>query len=259
MASVLNTTNLTLREIDQINYEAMIRIAENAPRGTVIKSIHCEFLSDGSLWIKAKTSKGCRKTWMRKEEVISIIGWSYMYRPWTTTNHDLKKEITCESTFPGPWARVFVKINHVFPKLLSSTHVPHMSRGSGEKGHWAVSPVQVSCHFLPSCVLSSTRRRWWSHCPRNCQARKIWGRLNLSQAGEWGERVKSSQAKAEWESTEGDQTMKTVNHLASKFGDTGGKWMFHVWEHHVDSKFSDITRSMLSGGLGPINRWNCWT
>ena len=81
MASVLNTTNLTLREIDQINHEAMIRIAENAPRGTVIKSIHCEFLSDGSLWIKARTSKGCRKIWMRKEEVISIIGWSYMSRP----------------------------------------------------------------------------------------------------------------------------------------------------------------------------------
>ena len=112
MASVLNDSNLTLREIDQICYESKIRIVEHAPRGTVIKSIHCEFLSDGSLWIKAKTSKGCRKTWMRKEEVISIIGWSYMYRPWTTTNHDLKKEITCESTFPGPRARVFVKINH---------------------------------------------------------------------------------------------------------------------------------------------------
>ena len=80
MASVLNDSNLTLREIDQICYEAKIMIAEDAPRGTVIKSISCDFLYDGSLWIKAKTSTGCRKIWMRKEEVIAIIGRSYTYR-----------------------------------------------------------------------------------------------------------------------------------------------------------------------------------
>ena len=41
-------------------------------------------------------------------------------------------------------------------------------------------------------------------------------------------RVKSAEAKAEWESIEGERTMGTINNLASKFGDMGGKWLFHV-------------------------------
>ena len=40
--------------------------------------------------------------------------------------------------------------------------------------------------------------------------------------------MKSAEAKAEWDSIEGERTMGTINNLASKFGDMGGKWLFHV-------------------------------
>ena len=62
-------------------------------------------------------------------------------------------------------------------------------------------------------------------------------------------RVKSPEAKAEWESIEGERTLETVNNLASKFGDMGGKWLFHVSTEFVDRKFSSLALLMVSGGL----------
>ena len=62
-------------------------------------------------------------------------------------------------------------------------------------------------------------------------------------------RFKSAEAKAEWESIEGERTMGTINNLASKFGDMGGKWLFHVSTEFVDRKFSSLALLMVSGGL----------
>ena len=61
--------------------------------------------------------------------------------------------------------------------------------------------------------------------------------------------MKSAEAKAEWESIEGERTMGTINNLASKFGDMGGKWLFHVSTEFVDRKFSSLALSMVRGGL----------
>ena len=64
-------------------------------------------------------------------------------------------------------------------------------------------------------------------------------------------RVKSAEAKAEWDDVEGERNMETVNTLANNFGDTGGKWLFHVTRESVDSSFSKLAQTMLCGGLGP--------
>ena len=62
-------------------------------------------------------------------------------------------------------------------------------------------------------------------------------------------RGKSAEAKAEWDSIEGERTMGTINNLASKFGDMEGKWLFHVSAEFVDRKFSSLALSMVRGGL----------
>ena len=71
------------------------------------------------------------------------------------------------------------------------------------------------------------------------------------QLGDQDRRVKSAQAKAEWDGLEGERTMETVNRLAAKYGDTGGKWLFHVTPQWVDKSWEKIALAMLSGGLGP--------
>ena len=69
--------------------------------------------------------------------------------------------------------------------------------------------------------------------------------------GDKDRRVKSAQAKAEWDGLEGERTMETVNQLAAKYRDTGGKWLFHLTPQHVDKSWEKIALAMLSGGLGP--------
>ena len=69
--------------------------------------------------------------------------------------------------------------------------------------------------------------------------------------GDKDRRVKSVQAKAEWDGLRGERTMETVNQLAAKYGDTGGKWLFHVTPQVVDKSWERIALAMLSGGLGP--------
>ena len=69
--------------------------------------------------------------------------------------------------------------------------------------------------------------------------------------GDRDRRVKSVQAKAEWDGLRGERTMETVNELAVQYGDTGGKWLFHVTPQWVDKSWEKIALSMLSGGLGP--------
>ena len=69
--------------------------------------------------------------------------------------------------------------------------------------------------------------------------------------GNHDRRVKSVQAKAEWDGLGRERNMETVNKLAAKYGDTGGKWLFHVSPQHVDRSWEKIALAMLSGGLGP--------
>ena len=69
--------------------------------------------------------------------------------------------------------------------------------------------------------------------------------------GDRQRRVKSAQAKAEWDGLEGERTMETVNQLAAKYRDTGGKWLFHATPQGVDKWWEKIALAMLSGGLGP--------
>ena len=69
--------------------------------------------------------------------------------------------------------------------------------------------------------------------------------------GDNDRRVKSARAKAEWEGLKGERTMETVDKLAAKYGDTGGKWLFHVNPQVVDKSWEKLALAMLSGGLGP--------
>ena len=46
--------------------------------------------------------------------------------------------------------------------------------------------------------------------------------------------------------------MDTVNSLAASYGDTGGKWLYHVTVEQVDESWATLAKSMLSGGLGPL-------
>ena len=69
--------------------------------------------------------------------------------------------------------------------------------------------------------------------------------------GDKDRRVKSAQAKAEWDGLKGERTMESVNKLAVKYGDTGGKWLFHVDKSRVDKSWEKLALAMLSGGLGP--------
>ena len=70
--------------------------------------------------------------------------------------------------------------------------------------------------------------------------------------GDRERRVKSVQAKAEWDGLEGEErTMETVNQLAAKFGDTGGKWLFHVTSQGVDRSWARLALGMLAAYLGP--------
>ena len=69
--------------------------------------------------------------------------------------------------------------------------------------------------------------------------------------GDKDRRVKSAQAKAEWDGLKGERTMESVNKLAVKYGDIGGKWLFHVDKSRVDKSWEKLALAMLSGGLGP--------
>ena len=70
--------------------------------------------------------------------------------------------------------------------------------------------------------------------------------------GDNDRRVKSAQAKKEWDGLRGERTMETVNQLAAKYGDTGGKWLFHLTRQSVDKSWQKLALAMLSGGLGPF-------
>ena len=89
---------------------------------------------------------------------------------------------------------------------------------------WLVFTIQES----QSASQQSDQLRAWleTNKPSKVTRQSGVGWISVKRGSE-ERRVKSSQAKAEWE-TEGERTMETVNHLASKFGDTGSKWMFHV-------------------------------
>ena len=70
--------------------------------------------------------------------------------------------------------------------------------------------------------------------------------------GDRQRRVKSVQAKAEWEGLEGEErTMETVNQLAARYRDTGGKWLFHVTSEGVDRSWARLALGMLGADLGP--------
>ena len=69
--------------------------------------------------------------------------------------------------------------------------------------------------------------------------------------GDLDRRVKSARAKAEWDRLGGERTMTTVNKLAVKYGDTGGKWLFHLKRQYVDKSWQKLAFAMLSGDLGP--------
>ena len=73
----------------------------------------------------------------------------------------------------------------------------------------------------------------------------------MSSLRSYARRVKSAEAKAEWKGTKEERTMDTVNNLAAKYGDTGGKWLFHVTVDLVDKCWESLALVMLSGGLGP--------
>ena len=69
--------------------------------------------------------------------------------------------------------------------------------------------------------------------------------------GNQDRRVKSAQAKAEWDGLRGERNMESVNKLAAKYGDSGGKWLFHVTRQYVDKSWQRLAFAMLSRNLGP--------
>ena len=67
----------------------------------------------------------------------------------------------------------------------------------------------------------------------------------MSSLRSYARRVKSAEAKAEWKGTKEERTMDTVNNLAAKYGDTGGKWLFHVTVDLVDKCWESLALVML--------------
>jgi len=59
------------------------------------------------------------------------------------------------------------------------------------------------------------------------------------------------EAKAAWDSHEGEKTMEVVNDLAQKFQVLGGKWMCHLPSGLIDGVWSKLATALMCGGLGP--------
>eukprot|EP00092_Neocalanus_flemingeri_P033492 GFUD01036410.1.p1 GENE.GFUD01036410.1~~GFUD01036410.1.p1 ORF type:complete len:650 (+),score=234.44 GFUD01036410.1:47-1996(+) len=59
------------------------------------------------------------------------------------------------------------------------------------------------------------------------------------------------EAKAAWDSHEGEKTMEVVNELATEFHVMGGKWMCHLPSGFIDDVWAKLAISLMCGGLGP--------
>jgi len=59
------------------------------------------------------------------------------------------------------------------------------------------------------------------------------------------------EAKAAWDSHEGEKTMEVVNELATEFQVMGGKWMCHLPSGLIDEVWTKLATTLMCGGLGP--------
>jgi len=59
------------------------------------------------------------------------------------------------------------------------------------------------------------------------------------------------EAKAAWDSFEGEKTMEVVNRLAMEFKVKGGKWMCHLPSALIDEVWGKLATALMCGGLGP--------
>ena len=59
------------------------------------------------------------------------------------------------------------------------------------------------------------------------------------------------EAKAAWDSFEGEKTMEVVNKLAIEFHVMGGKWMCHLPSALIDEVWGKLAMALMCGGLGP--------
>jgi len=59
------------------------------------------------------------------------------------------------------------------------------------------------------------------------------------------------EAKAAWDSHEGEKTMEVVNKLATEFQVMGGKWMCHLPSGLIDEVWTKLATTLMCGGLGP--------
>jgi len=59
------------------------------------------------------------------------------------------------------------------------------------------------------------------------------------------------EAKAAWDSYEGEKTMEVVNNLADEFNVKGGKWLCHLPTSMIDQVWSKLATTLMCGGLGP--------
>jgi len=59
------------------------------------------------------------------------------------------------------------------------------------------------------------------------------------------------EAKAAWDSFEGEKTMQVVNKLAIEFQVKGGKWMCHLPSALIDDVWGKLAMALMCGGLGP--------
>jgi len=59
------------------------------------------------------------------------------------------------------------------------------------------------------------------------------------------------EAKAAWDSFEGEKTMQVVNKLAIEFQVKGGKWMCHLPSALIDDVWGKLAIALMCGGLGP--------
>jgi len=58
-------------------------------------------------------------------------------------------------------------------------------------------------------------------------------------------------AKEAWDSYQGERNMDVVNKLADEYNVKGGKWLCHLPTSTVDKIWSNISTTLISGGLGP--------
>jgi len=59
------------------------------------------------------------------------------------------------------------------------------------------------------------------------------------------------EAKAAWDSFEGEKSMEVVNNLAEEFRVKGGKWLCHLPTGLIDQVWSKLATTLMCGGLGP--------